>query len=59
MSPEDDLDNLQQNMQLQPLVTTSTSSSDFGSLDTRSIGMFKIIMISFTYDICVYICLIS
>ena len=59
MSPEDDLDNLQQNMQLQPLATTSTSSGDFGPLDTRSIGMFKIIMLSFTFDICVYICLIS
>ena len=46
-------------MQLQPLVTTSTSSGDFGPLDTSTIGMFKIIMLSFTYDICVYICLIS
>ena len=59
MSPENDLDNLQQNMQLQPLATTSTSSSGFGPLDTRSTGMFKIIMLSFTYDIYVYICLIS
>ena len=59
MSPEDDSDNLQQNMQLQPLATASTSSGNFGPLDTRSTGMFKIIMLSFTYDICVYICLIS
>ena len=58
MSPEDDSDNLQQNMQLQPLASISTSSSDFGFLDTSTTGMFKIIMFSFTYDICVYICLI-
>ena len=59
MSLEDNSDNLQQNIQLQPLTTISTSYGDFGPLDTRSIGMFKIIMLSFTYDICVYICLIS
>ena len=59
MSAKDDSDNLQQKMQLQPLATNSTSSSDFGPLDTGSTGMFKIIMFSFTYDICVYICLIS
>ena len=59
MSPKDDSDNLQQNMQLQPIATTSTSSGDFGPLDTGSTGMFKIIMLSFTYDICVYIYLIS
>ena len=59
MSPNDDSDNLQQNMQLQPLATASTSSCDFGPLDTGSTSMFKIIMLSFTYDICVYICLIS
>ena len=58
MSLEDDLNNLQQNMQLQPLATTSTSSSDFGFLDTFTTGMFKIIILSFAYDICVYICLI-
>ena len=45
-------------MQLQPLATT-TSSGAFGPLDTSTTGMFKIIMLSFTYDICVYICLIS
>ena len=56
---EDDSDNLQQNMQLQPLATTFTSSDAFGFLDTSTTGMFKIIMLSFTYDICVYICLIS
>ena len=59
MSPNDDSDNLQQNMQLQPLTTASTSSSDFGPLDIGSTGMFKIIILSFTYYICVYICLIS
>ena len=59
MSPNDDSNNLQQNMQLQPLATTFTSSRAFGFLDTSTTGMFKIIMLSFTYDICVYICLIS
>ena len=59
MSLEDNSDNLQQNMQLQPLETTSTSFGDFGFLNTSTPGMFKIIMLSFTYDICVYICLIS
>ena len=58
VSLEDDSNNLQQNMQLQPLATTSTSSGDFSPLDTGSTCMFKIIMLSFTYDICVYICLI-
>ena len=46
-------------MQLQPFATTSTSFGDFGPLDTGSTGMFKIIMLRFNYDICVYICLIS
>ena len=46
-------------MQLQPLATTSTNSGDFDPLYTSTTGMFKIIMLSFTYDICVYICLIS
>ena len=45
-------------MQLQPLATTSTSSCDFGFLNISTTDMFKIIMLSFTYDICVYICLI-
>ena len=43
VSPEDDSDNLQQNMQLQPLATTSTSSGAFDFLDMSTIGMFKII----------------
>ena len=47
MSLDDDSDNVQQNMQLQPLATTSTSLGDFGPLDTGSTGMFKIIMLSF------------
>ena len=59
MSLEDDLDNLQHNMDTQPLATTSTSFGAFSFLDTSTTGMFKIIMISFTYDIYVYICLIS
>ena len=59
MSPEDDLDNLEQNIQLKPLATTSTSSDDFGPLDTSTTGMFKIIILSFTYDIFVDIRLIS
>ena len=59
MSPKDDLDNLQQNMDTQPLATTSTSSNAFGFLDISTIDMFKIIMLSFTNDICVYKCLIS
>ena len=59
MSPENDSDNLQKNIELQPLATTSTSYSDFGPLDTSTTGMFKIIMLRFTYDIRVYICLIS
>ena len=46
MSPEDDLNNQQQNMQLQPLATTSTSFGDFGHLDTSTTGMFKIIMLT-------------
>ena len=46
-------------MQLQPLAATSTSSDDFSFLDTSITGMFNILMLSFTYDICVYICLIS
>ena len=46
-------------MQLQPLATTSTSFGAFDFLDTSTTGIFKIIMLSFTYDICVYIYLIS
>ena len=56
---EDDSNNLQRNMQLHPLANTSTSSDAFGFLDTSTTGMFKITMLSFTYDICVYIHLIS
>ena len=50
VSLEDDSNNLQQNMQLQPLTITSTSSGDFGFLDTSTTGMFNILMIFvFTY----------
>ena len=59
MSPEDGSNNLQQNMQLQPLATTFTSSGDFGHLDTSTTDIFKIIILIFTYNICVDICLIS
>ena len=59
MSVEDNSDNLQQSMQLQPLATTSISSDAFVFLETSTTSMFKIIMFSFTYNICVYICLIS
>ena len=59
MSAENDSNNLQQNIQLQPFATTSTSSSDFCPLDTSTTSMFTIIILSFTYDICVDICLIS
>ena len=46
-------------MHLQPLAITSIGYGDFGLLDISTTGMFKIIMFSFTYDIYVYICLIS
>ena len=57
--PEDKLDNLQQLSDIQPTATTTPSSSGFSdSLDTSVVGMIKKIMFNFTYDKCVYICLI-
>ena len=49
VSLEDDLDNLQHNMDTQPLATTSTSFGAFSFLDTSTTGMFKIIMISMIF----------
>ena len=57
--PEDKLDNLQQLSDIQPTATTTPSS--FGpsdSSDPSVVGMIKKIMFNFTYDKCVYICLI-
>ena len=60
VSLEDELDNLQQSSDIQPAATTTPSSSDpFDSLDPFVVGMIKKIMFNFTYDKCVYICLIS
>ena len=60
MSPEDELDNLQQLSDIQPAATTTPSSSDpYDSSDPSVVGMIKKIMFNFTYDKCVYIYLIS
>ena len=60
VSPEDELDNLQQLLDIQPTATTTPSSSDSSdSSDPSIVGMIKKIMFNFTYDKCVYICLIS
>ena len=60
VSPEDELDNLQQLLDIQPAATTTPSSSDpFDSSDPSVVGMIKKIMFNFTYDKCVYIYLIS
>ena len=53
VSPEDELDNLQL-LDIQPAATTTPSSSD-----PSVVGMIQKIMFNFTYDKCVYICLIS
>ena len=59
VSPEDELDNLQL-LDIQPAATTTPSSSDpSDSSDSSVVGMIKKIMFNFTYDKCVYICLIS
>ena len=58
--PEDKLDNLQQLSDIQPTATTTPSSfGPFDSSDPSVGGMIKKIMFNFTYDKCVYICLIS
>ena len=60
VSPEDELNNLQQLLDIQPAATTTPSSSDpSDSSDPSVAGMIKKIMFNFTYDKCVYICLIS
>ena len=60
VSPEDELDNLQQLLDIQPAATTTLYSFDpFDSSDPFVVGMIKKIMFNFTYDKCVYICLIS
>ena len=60
MSSEDELDNLQQLIDIQPVATTTPSC--FGpsdSTDLSIVGMIKKIMFNFTYDKRVYISLIS
>ena len=60
VSPEDELDNLQQLSDMQLAATTTPSSSDpSDSSDPSVVGMIQKIMFNFTYDKCVYICLIS
>ena len=60
VSPEDELNNLQQLLDIQPAATTTPSSSDpSDSSDPSVVGMIKKIMFNFTYDKYVYICLIS
>ena len=60
VSPEDELDNLQQLSDMQLTATTTPSSSDpSDSSDPFVVGMIQKIMFNFTYDKCVYICLIS
>ena len=60
VSPEDELNNLQQLLDIQPAATTTPSSSNSSdSSDPSVVGMIKKIMFNFTYDKCVYICLIS
>ena len=55
MSSEDELDNLQQLIDIQPVATTTPSC--FGpsdSTDLSIVGMIKKIMFNFTYDKCIY-----
>ena len=60
VSLEDELDNLQQLSDIQPAATTTPNSSNpSDSSDPSNVGMIKKIMFNFTYDKCVYICLIS
>ena len=60
MSPEDELNNLQQLSDIQPTATTTPSiSNPSDSSDPSVVGMIKKIMFNFTYDKCVYIYLIS
>lgn len=63
VSPEDELNNLQQLLDIQPAATTTPSSFDpsdpSDSSNPSVVGMIKKIMFNFTYDKCVYIYLIS
>ena len=60
VSPKDELDNLQQLLDIQSAATTTPNSSDpSDSSDPSVVGMIKKIMFNFTYDKCIYICLIS
>ena len=60
VSPKDELDNLQQLLDIQSAATTTPNSFDpSNSSDPSVVGMIKKIMFNFTYDKCVYICLIS
>ena len=60
VSSEDELDNLQQLSDIHPTATTTPSSSGpSDASDSSIVGMIKKIMFNFTYDKCVYICLIS
>ena len=60
VSPEYEFDNLQQLLDIQRVATTTPSSSGpSNSLDHFVVSMIKKIMLNFTYDKCVYICLIS
>ena len=60
VSPEDELENVQQLLDIQLAATTTPSSSDpSDSSDPSVVGMIKKIMFNFTYDKCVYIYLIS
>ena len=56
MSPEDELDNLQQLSDIQP--TTTTTPSSFGASDSSDpsvVGMIKKIMFNFTYNKFTYV----
>ena len=56
VSPEDELDNLQQLLDIQPTATTTPSSSDpSDSSDPSVVGMIKKIMFNFTYDKFTYV----
>ena len=56
VSPEDEVDNLQQLSDIQATASTTLSSSDpSDSLDPSVVGMIKKIMFNFTYDKFTYV----
>ena len=56
VSPEDELDNLQQLLDIQPTATTTPSNSDPSDSSNPSVvGMIKKIMFNFTYDKFTYV----